>query len=290
VGELARLAPTILLALDADSAGQEAMLRAERLARTRKLAVRVVPLPVGSDPADLVQADGAGAMASLVEASIPFVQFRVRKTLAAADVSSAEAKDRAIDELRPSFAPDVLPPSALREELLRTVADRLELPPSQVSSWLAAGAAPRAPAAAVPAAAPAERPSHPDAPERTFLTDCIALPHVGAELLREIDPERDLSSPLMRRAHSHLLAHLAAPAEGIAGDDDELRTLIAELTLAARPEEVGARDLRALRTQLELRGVERQLSHAPPGAHEGLARRRSELQAELARAMQSSLS
>jgi DNA primase len=285
VAELARLAPTILLALDADSAGQEAMLRGERLARARKLAVRVVPLPVGSDPADLVQAEGADAMASLVEASIPFVQFRVRKTLAAADASSAEGKDRAIDELRPAFAPDVLPPSALREELLRTVADRLELPPSQVSSWLAAGAPPRAPAPAAPAAAPALRPAHPDAPEREFLAGTIALPHVGAELLREIDPERDFSSPLVRRAHGHLLGHLAAPAEGIAGDDDELRALIAELTLSADPENVSDRELRALRVQLELRGVERQLDHAAPGAREELARRRVEVQQALTKAL-----
>jgi DNA primase len=286
VGELARLAPTVLLALDADSAGQEAMLRAERLARARKLAVRVVPLPLGSDPAELVQEQGASAVAALVEQSIPFVQFRVRKTLAAADVSSAEGKDRAIDELRPAFAPDVLPPSALREELLRTVAERLELPPSQVSSWLAAGAPPRVAVAAPAPAAPSQRPVHADATEREFLAMCIALPRVGGELLRSIDPERDLSSPLMRRAHSHLVGHLDAPAEGVADDDDELRALIAELTLSADPEQVSERDLRALRVQLELRGVERQRDHAPPGAKADLARRRNELQAELARAMQ----
>ena len=287
VGELARLAPTVLLALDADSAGQEAMVRAERLARARKLAVRVVPLPAGSDPAELVQARGAEAVASLVDASIPFVQFRVHKTLAAADLSSAEGKDRAIDDLRPAFASDVLPPSALREELLKTVADRLELPQSQVSSWLAAGAPPRtapAPVATPSAPAPA-RPAHADAPEREFLSDCIALPRAGAELLRAIDPERDLSSPLMRRAHSHLLGHLDAPAEGIAGDDDELRALIAELTLSADPEQVSERDLRALRVQLELRGVERQLDHAAPGAREELARRRVEVQQALTKAL-----
>jgi DNA primase len=291
VAELARLAPTVLLALDADSAGQEAMLRAEHLARARKLAVRVVPLPAGSDPADLVQSEGAAAITSLVDASIPFVQFRVEKTLAAADVSSAEGKDRAIDELRPAFAPDVLPPSALREDLLRSVADRLELPPSQVSSWLAAGAPPRvAPAPAPAGAGPAPaRPPHADAPERAFLADCIALPRVGAELLRAIDPERDLSSPLMRRAHSHLLGHLDAPAEDIAGDDDELRALIAELTLSADPERVSERDLQALRVQLELQGVERQRKHAPAGSKEQYSRRLMELQAEF-REMQSSLS
>jgi hypothetical protein len=53
---------------------------------------------------------------------------------------------------------------------------------------------------------------------------------------------------------------------------------------------VKERDLRALRVQLELRGVERQRDHAPPGEKEDLARRRTELQAELARAMESSLS
>jgi len=59
VGELARMAQTVLLALDADSAGQEAMLKAAGLAAKRKLELRVVALPAGTDPADLVQRDGA---------------------------------------------------------------------------------------------------------------------------------------------------------------------------------------------------------------------------------------
>ena len=58
VGELARMAQTVLLALDADSAGQEAMLRAAALAAKRKLELRVVPLPAGADPAELIQRDG----------------------------------------------------------------------------------------------------------------------------------------------------------------------------------------------------------------------------------------
>jgi DNA primase len=289
VGELARLAPTVLLALDADAAGQEAMIRAERLARARKLAVRVVPLPVGSDPADIVQAQGAEAMAALVEKSIPFVRFRVEKVLRATDVSTAEAKDAVIDELRPAFAPDVLPPSALREELIGEVADRLDLAPSMVSSWLAAGAPPRRPTPAPSAPGPAPSPARPrpaDAPEREFLAMCIARPGAGLEALQAVDAQRDFSSPLLRRAHAHLLGHLSAPAEGIAGEDDELRALVAELVLTAGAREVSDRDLRASRVQLELRGVERELTHAPAGTHAGLARRRVELQGELARAMQ----
>jgi DNA primase len=136
VTELARLAPTVLLALDADSAGQEAMLRAARVAAGRKLQLRVVPLPAGLDPADLVREQGADAMRALADRSLPFVTFRVQRVLDGADLGSAEGKDSAIDELRPVFAD--IPPSALREELLRTVADRTDLAPTLVASWLAA--------------------------------------------------------------------------------------------------------------------------------------------------------
>src|ERR1019366_6125149 len=81
VGELARMSQTVLLALDADSAGQEAMLKASGLA---------------------------------VERSVPFVRFRVERVLASGDDSSPEGRDRIIEQLRPVFA--TLPPSAMRME------------------------------------------------------------------------------------------------------------------------------------------------------------------------------
>src|SRR5918911_367959 len=137
VGELARLAARVQLALDADGAGQEAMLRAARVAAGRRLELRVVPLPAGADPADLVKASGPRAVQRLVEESVPFVRFRVQRVLETADLSSAEGKDRAIAELRPVFAQ--IPPSAMREELLALVADRTELAPALVASWLGRG-------------------------------------------------------------------------------------------------------------------------------------------------------
>ncbi|MDX6723695.1 MAG: primase, partial [Solirubrobacteraceae bacterium] len=135
VGELARLAARVQLALDADGAGQEAMLRAARVAAGRRLELRVVPLPPGADPADLVHGEGAGAMQRLVDASVPFVRFRVERALESGDLSSAEGKDLVIAELRPVF--EQIPPSALREELLALVAGRVDLSPALVGSWLA---------------------------------------------------------------------------------------------------------------------------------------------------------
>ena len=86
------MAQTVLLALDADSAGQEAMLRASGLAARRKLELRVVPLPAGTDPAELIQREGPEAIAAAVEQSVPFVRFRVERVLAAGDHSSPEGR------------------------------------------------------------------------------------------------------------------------------------------------------------------------------------------------------
>jgi DNA primase len=138
VGELTRLAPRVQLALDADGAGQEAMLRAARVAAGRRLELRVVPLPAGQDPADLVAAEGARAMQRLVDQSVPFVRFRVERELTTGDLGSAEGKDAVIAALRPVFAQ--IPPSALREELVALVSDRTDLAPALVGSWLAQGA------------------------------------------------------------------------------------------------------------------------------------------------------
>src|SRR3954447_1657771 len=115
--------------------------RGPRVAPGRRLELRVVPLPPGSDPADLVAADGARAMQRLVDTSVPFVRFRVERALSTGDLSSAESKDAVIGALRPVFAQ--IPASALREELVALVADRTDLSPAMVGSWLAQGASGR---------------------------------------------------------------------------------------------------------------------------------------------------
>ena len=59
-GEGRRLEPArlVFLALDADRAGRDAMLRAARLAEDRGVDLRVVDMPEGTDPADLVARTG----------------------------------------------------------------------------------------------------------------------------------------------------------------------------------------------------------------------------------------
>lgn len=291
VAELARLAPVVQLALDSDSAGQEAMLRAAKVAAGRKLELRVVPLPKGEDPAELVQREGGEALQRRIAESVPFVRFRVLRALEAGDLSDAEGKDRVLAGLRPVFA--TLAPSVMREELLRIVADRMDLSTDLLNSLLGqsapAAAAPqaepsRAAAQRVPAAALGRR----EKQERTFLELCIALPALGGPALAQLDLDADLATPALRRAAAHLREHLAAPAEGLDGDE-ELAALVRALTVrAAGMERASPAQFRVERLQLALHRIEREMHAAraqgePVGA---LAGRRGELQAEIDRAME----
>jgi DNA primase len=297
VEALAGLAPTVLLALDADSAGQEAMLRAARVAAGRKLELRVVPLPAGSDPADLVQQQGGPAVAALVEASVPFVRFRVERALANAGATNAEGKDRVIDELRPVFAG--LPPSVMRQELQHLVADRLDLEESLVVELLAKPAvrAPSAPSPSGPAPAPTNGGSAPRAVsrseriERTFLALCIALPAQGHEALDRVGPDH-FASPLLARAAEHLRVHLAAPTEGVAEDDDELAALMTELAVRAARGNPTRETLRVEELQLEVARLDRLVTKArgeeEPGVAD-LAHKRAAVKADLDSAIDAAL-
>ena len=134
IARLKKLAPTAVLMLDGDDGGAAAILRAGALARPFGLEVLVATLPTDTDPADLLQREGAPAVRELVADAGAFVRFRVQRHLERAEIGTAEAKDRLIHELRDVFAE--IQPSAVREDLIATVARTLELQPSLVRSWL----------------------------------------------------------------------------------------------------------------------------------------------------------
>ncbi|MDP1849405.1 MAG: DNA primase [Solirubrobacteraceae bacterium] len=295
IGELARLAPEVRLALDADSAGQTAMLRAARIAAGRKppLRLRVVGLPPGDDPADLVQREGGEAITRLVESAVPFARFRVQRRLATGDLATAEGRDRVLHELREDFS--LLEPSAEREELARIAASRLDLSPELLESLLArAPARPGEPAgpdgSARIAAPPAPRLGRRDPTERSFLALCIALPDLGEPALAELDPDADLSSDVARRAAAHLRARLRSPTEGLDElYDGELVALVRELAVRATAmTSASRRDFEIERLQLALARLGREIAAArAQGAEiQELAARRSEMRAHLDRLME----
>ena len=158
VDVLAKLAPRVLFCQDPDAAGQEAIERS-RLAlkqhnqRRRGTAVdfRIVRLPAGQDPADVVQAEGAAAIARLLESAVPVERFEVERALEEGDLKTTEGRDAALTAT--AGAIDGLPPSVLRDELVKLVADGLNVTASLVESAIADPARRAAAAAAARRAA-----------------------------------------------------------------------------------------------------------------------------------------
>lgn len=254
VGILARTARTLELALDADRAGQRAMLRAAELAETRDMALRVVPLPEGSDPADLLAAEGAEAMRERVGRSVPFVAFRVERVLAGADTGSAEGKDRALEELRPIVGS--LGASVMREELLQRIAGRLELSEALVASLAEGRPGGSAGTRVNGAPASTRRPDRREEIERSFLALCLAMPVEGARALERASLEEHFSNERARRAAEHLRDHLEVPLEGLP-DDPDLTAYLRALTVRFAREPVGRASLEHAWLLLELARLQR---------------------------------
>jgi len=259
--ELKRLAPRVELALDADAAGREAMVRAGRICDGRGLELRVVAMPAGSDPAELIAADGADAMRERVAGSVPFVSFLVQRALDVADTSSAEGKDAALEELRPLFAG--MAPSVMREDLVRRVAGGLGLSGQMVEALLR-GAPRAANGAGGEGGGPAVALDRREQTERAFLALCMALGEGGGrQALAAVDPERHFTSPLTRRAAALLSEHLDDPLDAVPEDDRELGALIAALSLRFEGEEpASARTLELEGLQLDKLRLDRAVAAA----------------------------
>jgi DNA primase len=321
VAELGRMATTVIMALDSDRAGQDAMLRAARMAERRNIDLRVVPLPEGADPAEIVQREGASRMQELVDSAVAFVRFRVERILAAGDVSTAEGRDRMLDELRPVFAE--MGPSAMRDELRRVVQGVLGVSDS-VAEALLRGGGDRARRGGDAATRTSQRPGggadgdggdggggggggggvvtvprrraavldRREETERTFLALCIALPERGRRALTEMDIGARFMGELTRAAAQYVREHLDDPGPGV--EDPRLAGMLAELSVRAETVAEERRtslfDIEEL--QLEMAWVERAIVSAQrTGSSEvmGLVERRNALRSEIGRALDRAL-
>lgn len=274
VDQLRRVADVLELCLDADRAGQDAMLRAAQLTDKRNVQLRVVPLPDGTDPAELIERAGADALRERVAGSVPFVAFHVDRILEHNDTRSAEGRDQAFQQLLPALRN--LERGAFGDELLRRVAGRLELSTERLAALIAqatprtlelvsssgdggtgGGASVGAPTNGAQLADQAVR------AERAFLALCLALPDAGARALFEIDPDRLLTSELMRRAARHIAGRTRSPLTDLPDDDEALARAVADLVArAGRAGEVSADRLEHARLVLERDRLDRAIRRA----------------------------
>jgi DNA primase len=243
VAALSGMVEEVVLALDADSAGQEAMLRAQRVAAGRRMRLRVAAMPAGEDPAEMMAVEGGpDRFREILERAEELPAFQVRLVLDRTDISSPAERDRALAEVAPVLAG--MGETVSRDELIRKVAEQLDLEPAMVMGRVVAatpatggrqdpGPEARVPSQGAPPRRPAELTSR-ERRERALLAMCIALPNEGREHLDRLTQAH--LSPTGLRAAAWLREHLQDPASNLPHEDGELAGLIAELVIMSREE------------------------------------------------------
>jgi DNA primase len=190
--ELGRLTKRLWLAFDGDAAGESATLRGMELAVGQGFDVRVVPLPVGVDPAD----DPNGFEQRLATAK-PYVVYRTQ-------IEVQRAEDPAAAHRAVTAFLNSVPESPDRQEAWAWAMDRLgalTLRPA-VPSQRSAAASPRVAAAG-------------DRLERSVLAGVIAFPELKIDLAA-MTPEH-FHDPVHRAVRMHLVDGTPLDRDGVAG-------------------------------------------------------------------------
>jgi DNA primase len=221
----------------------------------------------------VVSSQGADAFTKLLDGALSVPEFGARRVLDQADLSTPRGRDRALEEVRPLVAA-VPPRTASRDELIRLVSDRLDVPIDYITTQMAAPP-PRTPSpprfASEPGESPAPPPPGPPAldamarAERTFLTMCVARSDVGRDYVLKLQPEH-FSFGALAQVSNHLAAHWEDPLADLPEDDPTAAALIKDVVMRADDDDVSAEVLRLSFLQLELRRVERALRRAERAA------------------------
>jgi len=130
---LRNFAKRIVLAYDADAAGQSATSRVYEWERKHEVDVVVAAMPGGSDPGDLARTD-PGALASAIKEARPFLQFRVDRMLAAGDPKTAEGRARAAEAALTAVAEH--PDDLVRDQYVMQLADFCKVDPDRLRERL----------------------------------------------------------------------------------------------------------------------------------------------------------
>jgi len=131
---LTNFARRVVLAYDADAAGQAAADKFYGWESRFEVQIGVVDMPAGSDPADLAREHPERLLAS-VDAATPYLGFRLERLFASSDLSHPEGRARAAGEAMSMIAghPDPL----VRDQYVMVVADRCGVTPERLRTMSA---------------------------------------------------------------------------------------------------------------------------------------------------------
>jgi DNA primase len=230
---LKNLARKVILAYDSDAAGQGAAEKWYGWEQRYEIQLQVADLPAGRDPADVWHDDPQQLMLALQRAA-PFLQFRLDRVLAAADLASLEGRARAAETGAAIVAQH--PSDLVRDQYVMKLAGSLDIDADRLRETVArhrregatARPAPgRSPSASQPA--PPRRDTPPVHVDRRELDVLLYAVHEPELVVDWIDA-RLFTDPVARAAFEAIAStddlHVA-----LAESDSQVRDLLERLAV-----------------------------------------------------------
>jgi DNA primase len=103
IGQIKKMTRNIVLALDPDKAGEDAAMRCVGYENSLDTEVKVITLPDGKDPDEVIKED-AESWRSLVKKAFPVIDYTIGLVTAKLDMKSTQGKTEAVNRLLPIIA------------------------------------------------------------------------------------------------------------------------------------------------------------------------------------------
>ena len=198
IRKLLRMVDRVVFCFDGDAAGRKAAWRAlenslEALAEQKVLAFAF--LPPEHDPDSYVRDLGKDAFQAAIDRATPLSEFLLQTLCAHVDLSSAEGRAKLLAEAKPLL--QKIPTPMLRLQIVKQLAEKTGLQPSEVERGCELSRQ-----AAAPVAAPARAPRQAPSLIRRLLRVLVQAPDLVADLPSDLAsrlPANDPLSPSVRR-------------------------------------------------------------------------------------------
>ena len=122
---LKRYADEVLIVLDADTAGQNAALRAAEVLLAAGLSIRIAALPAGEDPDSLIRKQGREAFAGVLAGAVGALEFQAGLMRDRGELASEAGKNRSARAMLELIAR--APTAVQRDMLLHQAAELLQI-------------------------------------------------------------------------------------------------------------------------------------------------------------------
>ena len=256
VQKLLRQTDQVVFSFDGDNAGRRAARRALDAClphATDNKTLKFLFLPVEHDPDSYIRELGAEAFERQVADAMPLSQFLLKSVSHEHDLSTSEGRARAQFEAKPLL--QAMPPSALRLQIVRSLAQLTQTTPAEIEALFELAQ----PVARVKVAPPRAKRTPPMGLERQMIRLLVAHPSLAANLdqsalgaVAQLAP--DNAALLMQLIEACLAlgeqANFAALAEQLRAASSDFDALIAEVASDTESDPQTAR--------LELAGAVRQ--------------------------------